>query len=83
MKKGRLYAIKITPVGQLGFFRLKTLQGNDTGEGVFQLESYKEIQAFSHNHFSEFLAKLVFQLSHFAPNSFTHFLYITIMGVVK
>ena len=30
-----------------------------------------------------FLAKLVFQLGHFAPKSFAHFLYSTIMGVGK
>mgnify|MGYP001795254946 CR=1 FL=1 len=38
--------------------------------GVFQLEICEENQAFSCNH----LAKLVFQLGHFAPNFFAHFL---------
>ena len=56
--------------------------------GVFQLESCEEFQAFSCNHFAKIprkklLAKLFFQIGHFAPNSFAHSLNSTIVEVVK
>ena len=52
-------------------------------EGVSQWESCEDIQAFSRNTSQNFLAQLVFQIGHFTPKSFAHFVHHTIMGVAK
>ena len=48
--------------------------------GVFQLDSYGELQAFFRN--CKILAQLVFQLDHYAPKLYAQNVYNIIIGIV-
>ena len=49
---------------------------NQWFRGVLQLEICEDFQDFIHNSFAKSLAKLVFQLGHFAPISFAQIAFI-------